>query len=304
MIIIQSRPVTMLIEAASEKEQQAILSEDPQISEIHRRHVVYTEFVVKSIMLCTFLAGLAYVVGDLYLANEFYKLHPNAAPTDPKPHSIYFWFPFNPDEYYKIALTYEFVHIVQTVIYNGASHAVVNSAIIFVKVELKILEYEIRHMMSKPNLSNLTPAQLMKIHIRKHQELINWVCKFNDSFKYIILLEYSVVSLTLASTLTEILQGIKMVFNGIFFLLSTLSLFILSWNANEIIVTSVFDLSDALYHFPWYELDKEAQELVLFMMLRCKRSLNISNGPFGFLTLRGAVSRLKLAYSVVSVLSR
>ncbi|KAH1019316.1 hypothetical protein HUJ04_009155 [Dendroctonus ponderosae] len=113
MIIIQSRPVTMLIEAASEKE--------------HRRHVVYTEFVVKSIMLCTFLAGLAYVVGDLYLANEFYKLHPNAAPTDPKPHSIYFWFPFNPDEYYKIALTYEFVHIVQTVIYNGASHAVVNS---------------------------------------------------------------------------------------------------------------------------------------------------------------------------------
>ncbi|KAH1026514.1 hypothetical protein HUJ05_000174 [Dendroctonus ponderosae] len=186
MIIIQSRPVTMLIEAASEKEQQAILSEDPQISEIHRRHVVYTEFVVKSIMLCTFLAGLAYVVGDLYLANEFYKLHPNAAPTDPKPHSIYFWFPFNPDEYYKIALTYEFVHIVQTVIYNGASHAVVNSEMtrffylstVLLSVGSFVCGFDARKMMEENlkilNLARDSPASERKLDVSEFY--LNFLC--------------------------------------------------------------------------------------------------------------------------------
>lgn len=72
---------------------------------------------------------------DMQFANE----------TTFKPHIIPFWFPFNKDNHYILAMAYQIWHIYQTLAINGAVQALINSVMVFLRANLKILQYQIRN---------------------------------------------------------------------------------------------------------------------------------------------------------------
>ncbi|XP_066150233.1 odorant receptor 10-like [Euwallacea fornicatus] len=299
--IVQSYRITKVMRTATKEEQEKqVITEDPEIKKIHKNQVKFANIMGVVLLTAGYMTGILFIGEGLYKIYYFYEANPNINPTDPKPHCIFFWFPFNRDEYYKTSILYEIFHILQTLNYNGAAQTVVCSVMVFLKTELKILQHNISSL-KYSNASNI--EDILKKYSKKHQELIRSVKDFNISFQYIILLEYSMISVTLATTLLGILEGQNIAFNALFFTMNFLQLFALSWNANEILHESSSKLADAIYFCPWYEFDTPCKYLILFMLLKCKTPLAIANGPFGHLTMEAAVSRIKLSYSVVSVFS-
>ncbi|CAG9762954.1 unnamed protein product [Ceutorhynchus assimilis] len=227
---------------------------------------------------------------------ELYKWHLTKNPTTPKPHIVPFWFPFDKDAHYIPAMAYEIWHIFQTLAINGAVQALINAVMVFLRANLKILQYHIR------NFDKTEPEKNLKKLIIRHQELIEWVHNLDGSFKNILLLEYCVTSLQLATTLIQIIEGLNIAFNGTFFMHCLLQLFGLAWNANEILIESSVGLLRALYQSNWYNRGKKVSFLIYFMMMRCSRPLVMRIGPLGIMNLNAAISRAKLAYTCLSVL--
>ncbi|XP_066247309.1 uncharacterized protein [Euwallacea similis] len=268
--IVQSYRITSMVTAASKEErEEMVVIEDSVIKKIHGNQIKFTNIMAVVLVSCSYITGIIYITDGLYRIYSFYEANPNVKPTDPKPHCVLFWFPVNKDVYYKMSMVYEMFHIFQTLNYNGAAQTVVCSMMVFLKTELKILQHNVSSI-KYSNDSNI--EDILKGYSKKHQELIKWVKDFNISFQYIILLEYSVISVTLATILIGIVQ-------------------------------SSSNLTDAIYFCPWYEFDETSKYLVLFMLLKCKKPLTIANGPFGYLTMEAAASRIKLSYTVVSVFS-
>lgn len=201
------------------------------------------------------------------------------------------------------------MNISQSMCFNIAIQALVQSVMVFIKAEFKILQHKVRslNLYEDIKIENKETEDeifiILKFAVGKHQELIRWVEQFNDSIKYLLLLEYCVTSLMLASTLIQIIQKIKVIFNIFFFILCMIQIFLLAWNANEILLESSVGLQDALYKSLWFDQSAQSKILIFFMMMRCRRPLALSIGPFGPMTVDAAVSRVKLAYTFLSVMS-
>ncbi|CAG9772711.1 unnamed protein product [Ceutorhynchus assimilis] len=63
------------------------------------------------------------------------------------------------------------------------------------------------------------------------------------------------------------------------------------------------EISMALYESNWYKQDKRTNQLVYILLMRTQKPLYVQIGLFGPMTIDAAISRFKLAYSYVSVMS-
>nr|QXE93241.1 odorant receptor 15 [Eucryptorrhynchus brandti] len=316
MSLCQTEKITKLISSAIEEEKAISSREDTNIKNIYSLHAKYCSAVVKVLISALYISGITCIAEAFYEAHQYfqdfnylYPINKTLAESLKKPHAVQFWFPFDKDKHYVWAMTYECVHIIQSLIFNGAAQALINTAMIFLQAELKILQHCLTHYdkyyLKNPfvNIGNIS-VQTLKVFIVKHQKIIKWVEDFNHSFQNILLLEYLVISIMLATTLVELYQGDNLPFNTFFFMLCSMQLFILAWNANEILIESSSGLTDSLYNSPWYlEEENKTKVLVHIMMMRSLKPLAISIGPFGIMTMNAALSRMKLAYSVLSVMS-
>lgn len=62
-----------------------------------------------------------------------------------KPHIVKFWLPFDSNRFYWISIAYETCHIFQTLAINGSIVMVVNGVMVFLRANMKILQYQIRN---------------------------------------------------------------------------------------------------------------------------------------------------------------
>ncbi|CAG9769831.1 unnamed protein product [Ceutorhynchus assimilis] len=309
--IIRSQKIENIINLVTSEEINIMKSTDKYVKSTYKAHVAYCTKMVFFIVVFLWAAGLTNMV------NGFYELHKwsqitqftVANETTFKPHIIPFWFPFNKEKYFILAMAYQIWHIYQTLAINSAILALINSVMVFLRANLKILQYDIRNFDSVNAYdiddgvgSQNFPEKNLKRLILRHQQLIIWVHDLDDSFKSILLLEYCVTSIQLATTLIQIIQLVHIPFNGTFFMHCLLQLFGIAWNANEILLESSTGLLEALYNSNWYNRNKEISFLIYFMMIRCKRPLAMRIGPFGTMNLNAAISRVKLAYTCLSVL--
>nr|QXE93196.1 odorant receptor 15 [Eucryptorrhynchus scrobiculatus] len=314
MSLCQTEKITKLISSAMEEEKAILCREDTHIKDIYSVHAKYCSAVVKVLVSALYISGITCIAEAFYETHQYfqdfnylYAINKTLAESLKKPHPVQFWFPFDKDKHYVWAMTYECVHIIQSLIFNGAAQALINTAMIFLQAELKILQHCLTHYdkyyLKNLNIGNIS-VQTLKIFIIKHQKIIKWVEDFNHSFQYILLLEYSVTSIMLATALIELYQGDNLPFNSLFFMLCSMQLFILAWNANEILIESSSGLMNSLYDSHWYvEEENKTKVLIHIMMMRSLKPLAISIGPFGIMTMNAALSRMKLAYSVLSVMS-
>nr|QXE93194.1 odorant receptor 13 [Eucryptorrhynchus scrobiculatus] len=306
--IIRSTKMKNMINMVTSEEMNIIKSKDRIIRNIYQFHVNYCTKMVFCIIVFLYAAGLINMFNGFLELYKWDRAMQFTNETTTKPHIIPFWFPFDEDKHYILAVTYQIVHIYQTLAINGAVQALINSVMVFLRANLKILQHRIRNFdkfdiedVHVTNRANYAEKNLNEIVLR-HQKLIHWVKDLNESFRNILLLEYSVTSLQLATTLIQIIELVHIPFNGTFFLHCFLQLFGIAWNANEILLESSIGLSEALYESNWYNHKKKISFPIYFMMMRCQKPLEMRIGPLGTMDLNAAVSRAKLAYTCLSVL--
>ncbi|XP_076274643.1 uncharacterized protein LOC143205297 isoform X1 [Rhynchophorus ferrugineus] len=313
-VLCQTRQMSKLIRRLFREEQQIHNIKVGEIRNIYTRHSIYCRNIVYVLIISLYFTGILFLSAasyDVYSYkkeyNLWFQINETVAAGIKKPHPIQCWFPFDRNKYYSVAITYELYHITQSLIYNGAAQTLVNSTLIFFRTELQILQYLVKNFEINTTGKHLHNFSEIKLSLKnltvRYQNIIRWVGDFNDCFQYILLLEYSVISLMLATILIEIYQGKQLVINSLFFVLLLTQLFIMSWNANEIIEQSSHELLTSLYGSNWYKQNRNCCMPIYIMMLRCSRPLSIAIGPFGKLTVDAAVSRVKLAYSVLSLMS-
>ncbi|XP_060517875.1 odorant receptor 30a-like isoform X2 [Cylas formicarius] len=206
----------------------------------------------------------------------------------------------------KDALADQAIRVLNTGTCNLSVNIFIETVLLFLRAQLIILQEQFRSFHKGADEAPIANADqvnhqgLKKLCI-SHRKLIYFLASFNDSLKFIMLLEYVASSLIIASSILEVLGGHNVPFNAGFVVTNFGGLMLLSWNCNEIMVQSV-KLATALYESKWYEQDKQSNALLQIMMIRSQKPLVITIGSFGPMTLDAGMSRMRLAYSYTTVL--
>ncbi|XP_060530943.1 uncharacterized protein LOC132704745 isoform X2 [Cylas formicarius] len=171
------------------------------------------------------------------------------------------------------------------------------SCIIFSTSLLKIMQVKFRKMKSYGDYI-ITLTEL----ITEHQNVISFVGKLNDAMKHIILLEYLLHSLNVASVSLQFIKSehnISMAFPVCYFGLLVVQTFLLGWNANEV---KSLAMADAFWESQWYEPNYKAKQLMLVLLMRMQRPLVLTIGPFDAMTIQSSLTIMKASYSYVTVM--
>ncbi|XP_060528862.1 odorant receptor 49b-like [Cylas formicarius] len=241
---------------------------------------------------------------------RFHIAHPqpndSAVGLPDKPLLCHFWYPFDKNKYHLWVITEQCFRVLAISVGLCSAGVFINSLMVFMKVQLKILQHLFRHFdrysdVKSGRYGDGKISSLRSLCI-KHQQLIAHVEEFKDAVKNIILLEYTSSSIMLAGAIFQIVSGDKILFTMMFIVFMYIQLMIFAWNADEIVSESL-GLGDALYESKWYEQSKSTKVLVLIMMMRCQKPLVLTIGRFWPMTLEAAISRLKIGYSYASVMT-
>ncbi|KAH1027630.1 hypothetical protein HUJ05_001106 [Dendroctonus ponderosae] len=141
----------------------------------------------------------------------------------------------------------------------------------------------------------------LKSIIRKYQLTIRFINEFNQSTKYITMIEFCLSTFDMASCCASLtkMKGYESVWLLFFMMVLLTQLYLIGWTANEIRSEAI---ATALYESNWYELNKEGRQLILISMIRAQRPLNINIGPMGPMTTRSILTVLKGAYSYINIM--
>ncbi|XP_060535517.1 uncharacterized protein LOC132707625 isoform X2 [Cylas formicarius] len=264
VILCQSSGLLELIEIASSEEVNLHLAGDISMLVIYEYHRKQFYKILSTIV--SYTATLFFKLSIEGIQQSF-KLHKSVNGTVEKSLPLSMWFPFDENRYHALALTYQIVELFWTALFTTTVYAVSNSLAIFLRAKLKIFQHQLRNFRANAP----SDGNELKMLCIEHKAIISWSRRFNSSFSWLILLEYSLTSLLLATVLVQIDESLK--------------------------------LAEALYESRWYDLNKRIKSILYFMMLKCQSPLGITVGPFGMLTTDDAKSRLKLAYSFLSIMS-
>ncbi|XP_060531894.1 odorant receptor 67c-like isoform X2 [Cylas formicarius] len=294
LLLCQSNKLVNLTRSAIKEEEEVFKKDDKAIQTIYKSHVRYSSKITYTVAVYSFLLG-GYLI-EIGITNSylFYKAHKGFNVSLEKPLPMPLWYPFDRNKYHVWALVHQIVEVFLTALYSGSVQAFTNAAIIFVRSQLKILQY----LLANFDAYSVTDEFLevddvglhtLKVFLRSHHKLIIWMEDLDNSFKELLLIEYIVSSLLLAAVIMQIFAGKDAVFHTIYLMLIFLQLVVLAWNADEVKEQSA-NLANALYNSSWYKHSQQVKVFILVMMMRCQKPLTLSIGPFGAMTADAALS--------------
>nr|QXE93259.1 odorant receptor 33 [Eucryptorrhynchus brandti] len=216
------------------------------------------------------------------------------------------WHPFDTSNHLGLAFHIELLRIAYMTINNCFTQSLINTIMIHSAALFKVLNFNFQNFhydnMGNGTLANQYKAcKCLKEYIGEHQALIRYIEKFNNCIQYVLLLEYIVSSVMIASGLIKILKADKSLFDFVFVFILIVQLLVLCCNANEIPLQSV-NIGLGIYESHWYEYDKEIQKMVYIIVMRSMKPVSLTIGPFGPLTAKTGLERLKLAYTFMSIM--
>ncbi|XP_060530732.1 odorant receptor Or2-like isoform X2 [Cylas formicarius] len=301
-----AKGVVRLFSRAVREQVDVYRHRDGVVRKVYQDHVKYCKWTTAPVAVLFLICGLSQSGIGIWTNFNFEQLQRQSNETLELPLAVPFWYPFDKNKHHLLALLFQVFQSQFTSFYCAGTQAYYNSIFIFVRAQLKILQYNFRNFDDRSEANrqiseDFTLTALKKL-CEKHQELIRSVEELNDSLKSIMLLEYSVASVLLAALLFQVMANIGVEFNIYVFFILSCQLMAMAWNCNEIIIQST-GLASALYESRWYQHSQQVKVIVHLMLVRCQKPLNLTIGPFGPMTANDGVSRLKLAYSFVSVMS-
>ncbi|XP_060524699.1 odorant receptor 49b-like isoform X2 [Cylas formicarius] len=301
MVMCQSERVLKLLRLALAQDAQILTETNAAVKMIYERHVSYdNKFVSLLVTSATCMGVCVSILGDVK-CYEFLKRAENRNVSD-KPVSSRYWYPFDRDDHYALVMVDQNLRPTLACLCMGVVSAFVNCVVVFLRLQLKLLQYDFRHVGKfDEKLKTASAERTVKMLCLKHQRLIEYVGEFNYSLKDIIFLEYMVTSVSFATLTVQIIAGQQVIFNLTVLMFTIVQLLTFAWNSNEIIAQSL-ELSFALYESRWYEQTSATKTLIHIMMMRCQKCLCLKIGVLGAMDLSAGISRLKLGYSYTSLM--
>ncbi|XP_060524337.1 uncharacterized protein LOC132700807 [Cylas formicarius] len=286
MIIWQSKRMVRLLGVVLEQDQQmrSAALNDQEILRLYGGHVRYNQkFMFVLVLSGTSIAFVIAAIGDINVY-QFVQSPENANATE-KPLPCRYWYPFDRNKYYLVALVDQHVRPTLGCFCLGVTSASLNSLAIFVRVQLKVLQHHFQHFHQQQDKA----LDSLKLLCVKHQLLIEYTIEFSESLKHIVLLDYSVSSVTFAVLILQVTAGEELIISVTILTFTTLQLMTFSWNCNEIIVQST-ELATALFESDWYDQEESAKVLIHIMMMRCQKPLCLRIGWLGVMDLEAGMS--------------
>ncbi|XP_060522969.1 odorant receptor 30a-like [Cylas formicarius] len=301
MSMWQSKRMLHLLQIALDEDREIFNDTDEKIRQIYEWHISYDNKLIWIIVaLAILIAVCIAILGDVE-CYRFFKEYGQNNLTD-KPLPLNLWYPFDRNKYYILVLIDQNIRPTLACLSIGVAGASVNSVVIFLKLQLRLLQYNFKHAEVCKGKENKCTEYNLKVLCAKHQQLIKYIQGVNQCVKNVILLEYAVSSLTFAIIILQITAGEPLVFNFTMLTYTAIQLITFAWNCNEIIVQS-FQLAMSLYESKWYEQTNSVQRIIYIMMIRCQRPLSFRIGFLGVMNLEAGLSRLKLGYTYTSVMT-
>ncbi|XP_060531432.1 odorant receptor 30a-like isoform X2 [Cylas formicarius] len=287
VVLCQTKNIRRTIAFVQEEEKKINSSEDLEILDTHLEQVRFCTSINVILFICHVVLFVFAVVENIVtrLSIERHNKAHNETLIKPVIYELYY---HNMDPIKYETLFVVFDDIGGTILISlSVSTNIILSCVIFVSSMLKVLQTKLRKMIVQTG--DIMSA--LKKLAKEHQQVIGFVEDLNESVKYLILIEYTTISLNIALvTLRFIKEKSYLMRIGRSFYCGFLVIYILAlgWSSNEIKMQSVA-IGDAIYESSWYEHNKKAQEMLLVMMMRTQRPLTMTKGPFDEMTLQSSL---------------
>uniref|UniRef100_A0AAR5P3J6 Odorant receptor n=1 Tax=Dendroctonus ponderosae TaxID=77166 RepID=A0AAR5P3J6_DENPD len=280
-------------------------SSDAEVKAYYAKDAIYCRRINVFQFIATFLACASFAQDSvvLLLTSDDRSVFKDT----PFMHDL--WYPFNRADYIYLVICIAFICDTQGLICNTASQTTLLCVMIYARTRLKILQIRLRKF-DKIAVEEYEGdvVRAVKDLIAEHQYLINFVKSLNDRTQHVLLLEFMLNSLCLASGTSQFIiidttsGWLATVFLNLYVIVQ---IFILSWHANEISVEGLA-VSDAIAASQWQKQSKEVQKLLIIMMMRAQKPIGLTAGPFFRMTNSTAVQvkciLSKLQFNVQNVL--
>ncbi|XP_060530150.1 odorant receptor 30a-like [Cylas formicarius] len=300
VVLCQTKNIRRTIAFVQEEEKKIIASKDPEILHTHLEQVRFCTSVNITLFVCHLVLFVFAVIENVVtrLSIERHNNIYNETLIKPVIYELYYH-SMDPIKYETILVLFD--DIGGTIVISlSVSTNIILSCVIFVSSMLKVLQIKLKKMIIQTDNIMRDLKQLTK----EHQRVISFVADLNESIKYLILIEYTTISLNIALvTLRFIKEKSYLMRIGRSFYCGFLVIYILAlgWSSNEIKMQSVA-IGDAIYESSWYEHNRKAQEMLLVLMMRTQRPLTMTKGPFDEMTLQSSLMVLKAAYTYVTIM--
>ncbi|XP_060533487.1 uncharacterized protein LOC132706267 isoform X2 [Cylas formicarius] len=277
---------------------------DDFVKMIYEKHMTRCNRLNKFIFISAAVVVLLLCEVGIAESYKFHRLRKNENQTLAKPLPLSCWYPFDENKYHIWILIEQLLTIFCAGLSFVSVHIFCNSVLIYMRGRLQILQYNFSsfftHLVQGDANESLTALKLL---CENHQNLIAYINTVNRAFKGVVFFEYGISSVILATSILQVTAGGNITYKLTRLLGVTSQLLLLAWSSDEIVVQSL-ELAPALYQSKWYECSKESRVLINIMLMRCQKPLTIDIGLFGPMTVQSAMTRLKLAYSYTSVMTK
>ncbi|XP_060534055.1 uncharacterized protein LOC132706624 isoform X2 [Cylas formicarius] len=300
-LVIRRGRFTDLVARVEQEEKKLMYCENREILFSHLRGISFSNSVNMTVfILC--LCTAATLLWENFTSNmnvASYNAKHNASLERPILLDLYY-FNVNMHKHETLVLVVNEMVLGFTTFVIVSTKVIVYTCITFAASTLKCLQIKFRKLglRQKDALINL------KVLIMEHQGIAEFVKNLNELIKSLLLLEYFLNSLNLAAVSVQFLTcDAGMLVTPIFYLCFVLlQVFILGLTTDEIRVQSLA-LSDALYDGPWHYQNEEVKKMILIVLTRTQRPLELTIGPFNPMTMQSALAILKASYSYVTLMT-
>ncbi|XP_060517011.1 odorant receptor 30a-like isoform X2 [Cylas formicarius] len=298
-ILWQQSKGRKLIAYVIKQEKTILESNDPAILQCHYDHVQFCK--LSNLVLIIFAAGIG---ASITLENYWrradirrYNAEKNASVEKPFAMELYYY-KLDKEKHATALLVINHVSSALSAMLVTSTKLICFSCVIFVSSAIKRLQIIFRKISNHGNDASST----LHLLVLEHQDLIRFVKNLNDLMKYVILLDYFLNSLNVATVSIRLMSFEAKLISPLFFLsFLFIQIFVLGWGANEIKVQSLA-LADALYDSTWYEQNDTAKKALLTMIARTQRPLFLTIGPFDAMTMESALKIIKASYSYITLM--
>nr|WJJ63323.1 odorant receptor 23 [Pachyrhinus yasumatsui] len=306
IIIVLKNDIIVLLDEMTRKEEEVWKAKDIETKNIFNEKVKMAEFFAKSLWVTTFITVASLNVSGI-IGNNNLKKYNEANNASVESHFLYqFWFPANKLDHLVLVTIINLFCSYGGIVYNVTTNLLVVVICIHSASHLSILQQRLRTYIPDDFKEDQMDEAIKNLNdlIFQHRYLIAFTTHVNRSCRNIILMEFILTTLDVASVALNItmMNLSDMAWLVLYLPLLILQIYSLAWSTNEVYIQSQA-IADAAYESKWYLLNKKGRYLTQIIIQRAqRRPLNMTIGAFGPMTMESFLMIMKGAYSYVSLM--
>ncbi|XP_060533719.1 uncharacterized protein LOC132706406 [Cylas formicarius] len=299
-VLCQSSEFKRILSYIVEEERRMAMSNNQELFRCHLVQIRFAERINLGIFSITVgLSVSAVMANAMQRANvEEYNRSYNASLEKHFVYELYYAKVNTEDHERLLAILHAFT--TAWILFVGSStQCIFITCIVFASSVFKTLQIKLRMLSTEDALKNLRSL------VVEHQNAILFGVKLNSSVKYLMLMDFLFSSLNIGLVLILLLRAENTTqFTTSFYACRLITIiFAIGWCSNEVQIQSL-GLSDAIYESPWYEQTEDVKKILLMMIVRVRKPVALTIGPFDEMTLQSSLRIMKAAYSYCGIMAK